>query len=118
MPPPAHRTPLSAQTAEYRPRKPQDTLLHRLVREHLATFVAYTEATYSAPLPRYVKDAFERYLACGDFSQGFVRCPFDACQNDVLVAFSCKKRGLCPSCGARRMCDVAANVTDAIFPSA
>src|SRR5262249_57826159 len=34
------------------------------------------------------------------------------------VAFSCKQRGLCPSCGARRMCDVAANVTDAILPSA
>ena len=68
MPTPAHRTPLSAQTAEYRPRKPQDTLLHRLVREHLATFVAYTEATYAAPLPRYVKDAFERYLLRGRVS--------------------------------------------------
>ena len=117
MPPPAHRTPLSAQTAEYRPRKPQDTLLHRLVREHLASFVAYTEAPRAAPLPRYVKDAFERYLACGDFSQGFVRCHCDACQNDVLVAFSCKPRGLCPSFSARRMCDVAANVPFAILPS-
>ena len=89
-----------------------------LVREHYATFVAHAESTYSAPLPRYVKDAFERYLACGDFSQGFVRCHCDACRHDVLVAFSCKQRGLCPSCGARRMCDVAANVTDAIFPYA
>lgn len=25
-------------------------------------------ATYAAPLPRYVVNAFERYLACGDFS--------------------------------------------------
>jgi hypothetical protein len=114
----AHRTPLPAQAAEYRPRKPQDTLLHRLVREHLATFVAYTEAPRAAPLPRYVKDAFERYLACGDFSRGFVRCHCDACRHDVLVAFSCKQRGLCPSCGARRMSDIAANVTDAILPSA
>jgi Transposase zinc-binding domain len=110
--------PLSAQAAEYRPRKTQNTLLPRLVREHLATFVAHTEATYAAPLPRYVKDAFERYLACGDFSRGFVRCHCDACRHDILVAFSCKQRGLCPSCGARRMCDVAANVTDAILPSA
>jgi hypothetical protein len=65
-----------------------------------------------------VKDAFERYPACGDFSRGFVRCHGGACCHDVLVAFGCKQRGLCPSCGARRMCDVAANVTDAIFPSA
>ena len=38
-------------------------------------------------------------------------------RHDVLVAFSCKQRGLCPSCGARRLCDVAANITDAILPS-
>jgi Transposase zinc-binding domain/Putative transposase len=114
----AHRAPVPAPSAEYVPRRPQDTVLHRLVREHYATFVAHTEATYAAPLPRYVTDAFERYLACGDFSQGFVRCFCDTCRHDVLVAFSCKQRGLCPSCGARRMCDVAANVTDTILPSA
>jgi hypothetical protein len=43
------------------------------VREHYETFVAHTRATYSAPLPRYVTQAFERYLLCGDFSQGFLR---------------------------------------------
>ncbi len=53
-----------------------------------------------------------RYLACGDFYRGFVRCRCDVCRHDVLVSLSCKQRGLCPSCGARRMCDVAANVTD------
>jgi hypothetical protein len=88
-----------ASAAEYLPLRPQDTLLHRLVREHYKTFVAYTEATYATPLPRYVTDAFERYLACGDFSPGFVRCHCDACRHDVLVAFWCKQRGLCPSWG-------------------
>ena len=100
----------------YSPRHPHDTILHRLVREHLASFVAFTESAYSAPLPRYVTDAFERYLACGDFSRGFVRCHCDACKHDVLVPFSCKQRGLCPSCGARRMCDEAAHITDCILP--
>jgi len=65
-----------------------------------------------------VTDAFERYLACADFSRGFVRCHCDGCGHDVLVSFSCKQRGLCPSCGARRMCDEAANITDRILPSA
>jgi hypothetical protein len=111
------RSPL-APAWEYVPRRPQDTLLHRLVREHYATFVAHTEATYAAPLPRYVTDAFDRYLACGDFSRGFVRCHCDACAHDVLVAFSCKQRGLCPSCGTRRMCDEAANITDRVLPNA
>ena len=49
-------------STSYTPRRPHDTVLHRLVREHYATFVAHTEATYAAPLPRYVTDAFERYL--------------------------------------------------------
>lgn len=108
MPPSTYRTPPAAKAAEYVPRKPQDTVLHRLVREHYATFVAHTEATYAAPLPRYVVNAFERYLACGDFSRGFVRCHCDACRHDVLVAFSCKGRGVCPSCAGRRMCNEAA----------
>jgi hypothetical protein len=30
-----------------------------------------------------------------------LRCP--RCQHDLLVAFSCKNRGLCPSCAGRRM---------------
>jgi hypothetical protein len=31
----------------YVPRRPQNTALHRLVREHYATFVVHTEATYT-----------------------------------------------------------------------
>jgi len=117
VPSSSHRSPPPAQAGEDVPRTPQDTVLHRLIREHYATFVAHAEATYTAPLPRYVKDAFERYLACGDFSQGFVRLHCDGCRRDVLVAFSCKNRGLCPSCSARRMCNTAAHVVDRILPN-
>ena len=53
---------MAVASTSYTPRRPQDSVLHRLVREHLATFVAHTEATYAAPLPRYVTDAFERFL--------------------------------------------------------
>lgn len=101
----------------YVPRRPHETVLHQLVREHYETFVAFAQASYRAPLPRYVTDAFERYLACGDFSQGFVRCHCDTCNHDVLVPFSCKQRGLCPSCGTRRMCDEGARITDSILPN-
>ncbi len=102
----------------YAPRRPHDTVLHRLVREHLATFIEHAKTTYAAPLPRYVVNAFERYLACGDFSRGFVRCHGGACAHDVLVPFSCKGRGACPSCCARRMCHEAACITDRILPNA
>lgn len=33
-----------------------------------------------------------------------------------LVAFSCKKRGFCPSCGARRMAETAALLADEVLP--
>jgi hypothetical protein len=36
--------------------------------------------------------------------------------NEFLVAFSCKRRGFCPSCGARRMAESAALLVDHILP--
>jgi hypothetical protein len=88
------------------------------VREHLATFLAYAARMYAAPLPRYVVKAFEDYLGCGDLARGFLRCHCDGCGHDVLVAFSCKGRGMCPSCGARRMCNEAAMLVDRVLPNA
>ena len=46
--------------------------------------------------------AVVRYLDCGRFESGFARVRCTACPNEFLVAFSCKGRGLCPSCGATR----------------
>ena len=34
----------------------------------------------------------------------------------IVVAFSCKCRGSCPSCGARRMNQTAANLVDLVLP--
>jgi len=34
----------------------------------------------------------------------------------MLVAFSCKLRGVCPSCGARRASQTAANLVDRVLP--
>ena len=52
------------------PRRPQETVLYAIVREHLATFVQHAAQSYVTPLPKYVIDTFEHYLACGDLSQG------------------------------------------------
>ena len=53
-----------ATSADYVPRRPHDTVLYGIVRDHLATFLAYTERAYAAPLPRHVVETFEQYLAC------------------------------------------------------
>ena len=38
------------------------------------------------------------------------------CAHEKLVAFSCKRRGFCPSCGARRMAESAAHPVDQVIP--
>lgn len=94
------------------------TLLHRIVRENLATFLREAADRYpSGELPAFISEEFSRYLRCGILRHGFarVRCP--SCRDELLVAFSCKNRGVCPSCSARRMADTAAHLRDYVLPS-
>ena len=62
--------------------RPEQSTLYRLVQQHAASFIAHTEASMGAELPRFVKDEFDAFLECG---------------HDKLLAFSCKRRGFCPS---------------------
>jgi len=54
----------------YRPRRPEDTTLYRIVVENLETFVEYAREHYERRLPRYVENEFRDYLKCGVFSFG------------------------------------------------
>ena len=49
-----------------------------------------------------VKETFASYLDCGILSFGVARAYCDKCKHTTLIAFSCKTRGLCPSCCAKR----------------
>jgi hypothetical protein len=91
-------------------------VLYSLVREHLETFLAHARESYAAPLPRYVEAEFREYLRCGVFGYGFLRARCESCDHDLLVAFSCKLRGLCPSCAGRRMANTAAHLVDRVIP--
>ncbi len=64
------------------------------------------------PLPEYVREEFETYLRCGALQHGFLRAGCEHCLRQRLVAYSCKKRGLCLSCGARRMAESARHLVD------
>lgn len=92
-------------------------MLYRVVRSHVATFLAHAEESYSAPPPRYVREELMGYLRCGVFAHGFTRARCDACVHELLVAFSCKARGVCPSCAGRRMNEVAAHLVDRVIPA-
>ena len=78
----------------YERRRPEQTPLYRLVREHYATFAAdVAHVASGAGLPRFVKDEFATYLDCGILAKGFLRLRCEGCARDTLVAFSCKRRG-------------------------
>ena len=105
-----------AHTVQYERRRPEQTLLHRLVREHLETFLAQVEARTGTGLPAFVRGEFEAFLECGILAHGFLRVRCAECAHEKLVAFSCKRRGFCPSCGARRMAESAAVLVDEVIP--
>jgi hypothetical protein len=100
----------------YERRRPEDTVLYQLVQEHLETFLAQVEAETGSGLPEFVKAEFEAFLECGILAHGFLRLRCADCGHEKLVAFSCKKRAFCPSCGARRMAETAAHLVNHVIP--
>src|SRR5437899_5650317 len=95
----------------------EGTVLHRLVRENFETFRAEIAArTDGGGLPRFVEREFREFLTYGVLSRGFARVRCEGCAFERLVPFSCKRRGFCPSCGGRRMAELAAHLVDAVLP--
>jgi ribosomal protein S27E len=90
------------------------TLLYALVQAHYPDFLARLEAEDRC-VPAYVREEFEEYLRCGVLEHGFLRVVCGQCHAERLVAFSCKKRGICPSCGALRMAESARHLVGEVF---
>jgi Putative transposase/Transposase zinc-binding domain len=107
---------VAALAPAYLPRRPTETVLYALVRQHLESFLAHAREHYNDGLPRYVEAELRAYLKCGVFSEGFTRARCDACGHDLLIAFSCKSRTVCPSCTGRRMANTASAVVDRVLP--
>jgi hypothetical protein len=69
-------------------------------------------------VPSFVRKELEDFWSCGRWEAGCIRRRCSSCGYDRLVAFSCKGRsGACPSCGARPMAEIAANLVDHILPA-
>ena len=109
------RAPDSA-LVNYERHRPEETTLYRLVQQHTATFFAQAEDAAGADVPQFVQDEFDGLFESGILAHGFGRLRCGDCGHDKLVAFSCKRRGFCPSCGARRMAQKAAHLVDHVIP--
>ncbi len=90
-------------------------MLHQVVSEHWGAFVEHAEEQ-GRPLPSFVQREVEAYLRCGMLEHGLLRLGCPACGFERLVAFSCKKRGFCPSCLGRRMTDTACHLRERVLP--
>jgi hypothetical protein len=107
---------IAPQAQCYQRRRPEKTLWYRTVQAHFETWLALSTGQFDDSPPAYIEQAFRRYLGCGILANGFARAHCDECGHDFLIAFSCKGRGVCPSCNTRRMAETAAHLTDHVFP--
>jgi hypothetical protein len=108
---------MTPAAATYEPRDPSRTVLYQVIAEHLETFLASLHDDPDAKgLPAYVQREFFEYLQCGILAHGFLRLGCDSCKKEVLLAFSCKRRGFCPSCAGRRMAQTAAHLIECVMP--
>lgn len=106
----------TAQRKRHVRHEPEKSVLYEVVIGKLETFPAYARETYERAIPRYVERELRRFLDCGILERGFVRAFCGDCGASIVDAFSCKCRGSCPSCGARRMNQTAANLVDLVLP--
>jgi hypothetical protein len=105
----------SAGARTYVRRDPAACPVNGVVRSHLETLLCRAEDA-GRHVPRFVQRELKAFTRCGVLAHGFVRVRCKACRHDRLVAFSCKGRGLCPSCGGRRMAETAAHLVDRVLP--
>lgn len=102
--------------APYQPRRPADTPLYRVVPP-VETYLALCRDDWEeGRVSPHAERELRRYLECGILDDGFARARCDDCGHDFLIAFSCKGRGVCPSCNTRRMAQTAAHLAEHVLP--
>jgi hypothetical protein len=90
----------------YRPRHPERTVLYRVLFHHFEGFLREYEGRFEREhgyLRPIIKEVVERYLDCGNPRCGLARIRCPDCQEERLLMFSCRTRGFCPSCHAKRL---------------
>jgi hypothetical protein len=99
--------------------RPEDSVLYRILETHLDAFlVRAAQQDGGAGLPGFVTRELRAYLRYGRLEHGCIHVRCEQCGDEMVVAFSCKGRGFCPSCGARRMSELAAHLVDGVIPKA
>ena len=101
----------------YTRRQPEKTALFQVVQQHLLTFEQqWTDQSDGRTLPSFVTDELHDFLGCGILARGLAQLLCPTCYERYVVAWSCKGRAFCPSCGGRRMNAGALTLVDHVLP--
>ena len=96
---------------------PERTALFQVIQQHLLTFEQeWTDKSDGRTLPSFVTDELHDFLGCGILARGLAQLFCPTCHERYVVAWSCKGRGFCPSCGGRRMNAGALTLVDHVLP--
>ncbi|MBX7145438.1 MAG: transposase [Oligoflexia bacterium] len=109
-----------AQQRRYSRRLPELSSLYRIISSCHEDLERVWEELYQETygvLRREVVESFERYLQCGILAHGCARacCENKECKHSELIAFSCKCRGICPCCDAKRAIIFAENLVENVL---
>ena len=110
--------PISNAVPLYRPRNPRKTPLYQLMETHYEDVKALWEERFEKIYGRwrgFIDQAVWRYLDCGRPESGFARLRCSDCGLERLLTLSCKQRGICPSCDAKRAAAFAAFLQDELL---
>lgn len=104
-----------ANSPDYVRRDPEKSVLYQTVSKNYNTFLRVAEIE-GKKIPAHVIEELDAFLRCGILAYGFMRLQCETCKHERIVALSCKKRGICSSCGGKRMAETAANLVDYVIP--
>jgi hypothetical protein len=104
----------------YSRRQPETTPLYRILSSCRDDFKRSWELLFQhkhGALRHEVLEAFDAYLTYGILAHGCARarCENPQCNHSELIPFSCKRRGICPSCDAKRAAIFAENLVENIL---
>ena len=104
-------------TPKYTRRTPEEGILYNAMRQQWPFIRAASKAANDGKgLPNFIESAVNAYLECGMLKFGFLYAKCDQCKDCLVVAFSCKQRGLCSSCAGKRMIELGAQLVDSVIP--
>jgi hypothetical protein len=98
-----------------RTRNPRATPLYQLLEAYYEEVKSVWEERFEKKYGfwrGFVDQVVARYLDCGVAEAGFARLQCQTCGAERLLTLSCKQRGVCPSCDAKRAAAFAAYVKD------